>query len=210
MDDPVSSGGQAPRAILTLEPLLEIVRTTVEDGGWLLSGLQKTTSYEYAGRWDGDSTRSAYAFYHRGGDEQAVESVPDPTRQSPRAAEWDPALDVFLDETSRGLTGTLALVLPGPELAGLGDAEVALNRLSRIATDCIPPDLVMPVSLRARLPDARRPAGSADVEIRFKVRIGAAAIRAGSRVVEAVVRSGLTAFDRIDGHPDMGALLSPS
>ncbi len=207
MDDSSSSGGSASGAILTLEPLLEAVRTTIEDRGWVLSGLQKTTSYEYGGRWDGDSTRSAYAFYHRVGNEDRAESVPDLDDRDPGTP--DPALDVFLDETSRGLTGTLALVLSGPELGRLGEVEAALSRLSSIAAACIPPDLVMPVSLRARLPDARRSAGSADVEIRFKVRIGGAAIQAGSRVVEAVVRSGLTAFDRIAGHPDLAPLLSP-
>ena len=48
--------------LLTLEPLLDAVRLGVEDAGWTLSGLQKTTSHEFDGRWAGESTRSAYLF----------------------------------------------------------------------------------------------------------------------------------------------------
>src|SRR4051812_43482453 len=63
------STGASP--ILTLEPLIEAVRQGLEAAGWALSGLQKTTSHEYAGRWDGESSRSAYLFFHRpGGSDQ--------------------------------------------------------------------------------------------------------------------------------------------
>ena len=92
-----------PGPILTLEPLLEAVKEGLEGAGWELSGLQKTTSYEFEGRWAGDSSRSAYLFFHS-------EEVP----------EWV-SLDVFLDETSRGLKGNLALVVDGPELSAIRD-----------------------------------------------------------------------------------------
>ena len=43
----------ARESVLTLEPLIDAVRDGVEATGWALSGLQKTTSHEYAGRWEG-------------------------------------------------------------------------------------------------------------------------------------------------------------
>ena len=55
---------QTREPILTLEPLLEAVREGLETSGWELSGLQKTTSHQFEGRWEGDSTRSAYLFFH--------------------------------------------------------------------------------------------------------------------------------------------------
>ena len=49
----------------TLEPLIDAVRDGVEGKGWSLSGLQKTSSTEFEGRWAGQTTRSAYLFFHR-------------------------------------------------------------------------------------------------------------------------------------------------
>ena len=63
----------------------------------MLSGLQKTTSHQFEGRWQGESSRSAYLFFH---DDARPDYV---------------SIDVFLDETTRGLKGNLALVLAGPE-----------------------------------------------------------------------------------------------
>ena len=80
-------------SILTLEPLIEAVQEDVLATGWELSGLQKTTSHQFEGRWDGESTRSAYLFFHL-----------DEGRQ-------DASIDVYLDETSRGLMGNMALVV---------------------------------------------------------------------------------------------------
>ena len=112
------SGEEGP--VLTLEPLIDAVRDAVEAAGWTLSGLQKTTSHEYAGRWTGESSRSAYLFFHRpsGGDEVSVES--------------------FLDETSRRLEGNLSLVLEGPALARLGDARAALEAVAAAAHRRVP------------------------------------------------------------------------
>jgi hypothetical protein len=33
--------------LLTLEPLIEAIRSGIEDSGWELSGLQKTTSHQF-------------------------------------------------------------------------------------------------------------------------------------------------------------------
>ena len=61
--------------ILTLEPLVDAVREGVESAGWHLSGLQKTTSLEFEGRWEGESTRSAYLFFHRADESDEQQSA---------------------------------------------------------------------------------------------------------------------------------------
>ena len=94
--------------LLTLEPFLDAVREGLEEAGWELSGLQKTTSFEFEGRWAGDSSRSAYLFFHR-----------------PDVPDWA-SVDAFLDETSRGLKGNLALVLDGPVLTEIPDPASAM------------------------------------------------------------------------------------
>lgn len=179
--------GRGDGLILTLEPLIDVVRDTVERHGWRLSGLQKTTSYEYAGRWEGDSTRSAYLFFH-----SEVEAL---------------SLDVFLDETSRGLTGNLALVVAGPTLGELGDAEGSLARLADVARECMPEGLEVPLSVRARLRHPRLATSEATTEFRIKVLLGKASIRAGERVVAAIVRSALAAFSRLAAHRVLEDLL---
>lgn len=151
--------------LLTLEPLLEAVRVGVERAGWVLSGLQKTTSHEFEGRWAGDSTRSAYLFFHR---------HPGP--------EWA-SVDVFLDETSRGLSGNLALVLDGRVLGALGDIPGVLSTLAGLCADAMPTGAKTPLTLRLNLPSPSTPAGDAESEIRFKLRLPAAALRAGADVV---------------------------
>ena len=116
-------GGSFPRSgqpILTLEPFVDAVRRAIEARSWSLSGVQKTTSYEYEGRWAGETTRSAYLFFH-------------PHEGLPAVGEVDAvSLDVFLDETSKGMTGNLALVIEGPELAVGGLFQQDLDFLLRL------------------------------------------------------------------------------
>ena len=102
-------------ALLTLEPLVDAVREGVEAAGWTLSGMQKTTSHEFGGRWAGESTRSAYLFFHRPDGREPV------------------SVDVFLDETSGGLGGNLTLAVRGPALGELGGFAEALTGLARAA-----------------------------------------------------------------------------
>ena len=112
------SGGEAE--LLTLEPLIDSVRRGVEGAGWELSGLQKTTSHQFEGRWEGASSRRAYLFFH----------LPDgPDHVS---------VDVFLDETTRGLTGNLALVIEGRPLTDLGAVNGRLVRGQGIAQTQFP------------------------------------------------------------------------
>ncbi|HUF77059.1 MAG TPA: hypothetical protein VMM35_12315 [Longimicrobiales bacterium] len=169
-----SSGG----ALLTLEPLIEAVRAGVEGAGWALSGLQKTTSHQFEGRWQGESTRSAYLFFH-----------------SERAPE-EASLDVYLDETTQGLAGNLALVVDLAPLAELGDPAEALRVFGALTSTCLPPDHATPLTLRLRLEGEADPA-TAETEVRFKVRIPRRAVGAGAEAVRRLAASAVGGFERI-------------
>ncbi len=67
--------------LLTLEAFIEAVQDGITRAGWVLSGLQKTTSHQFEGRWQGEDSRSAYLFFHND--------------ESPDCV----SIDVFLDET---------------------------------------------------------------------------------------------------------------
>lgn len=174
-----------PRALLTLEPLLEAVRDGVEEAGWTLSGMQKTTSHEFEGRWAGESTRSAYLFFHRSGVPEGV------------------SVEVFLDETSRGLKGNLSLVVDGPRLSEMGGVHGTLESLGRVGRDRLPPDYRTPLTLRLRLSDAGAPPEEADSEARFKLHIPGVAIEAGASAVSALASSTVRAFEDALAHPDL-------
>jgi hypothetical protein len=176
--------------ILTLEPLLEAVREGLEGDGWELSGLQKTTSYEFEGRWAGDSSRSAYLFFHSGG-------VPD----------WV-SIDVFLDETSRGLKGNLALVIDGPELSRVRNPEKVLSQLSFVARRVLPEGYHTPLTLRYRLPKLEGDPADSDTEFRFKLYIPPTALQAGHSAVAALAESTALAFRTILGSRDLAPLLA--
>jgi hypothetical protein len=166
-------------ALLTLEPLIETVRAGVEGRGWSLSGLQKTTSHEFEGRWEGESTRSAYLFFH-----------------SERAPE-DASVDVYLDETTRGLTGNLALVVDLVPLADLGEPAEALRVFGALATAFLPADHTTPVTLRLRLQEGDADPAKADTEVRFKIRIPRRTVLAGGEAVRRLAASSVDAFERI-------------
>lgn len=175
-------------AILTLEPLIEAMRAGVEACGWLLSGMQKTTSHQFEGRWEGESTRSAYLFFHR----------PD----GPDFA----SVDVYLDETGRGLSGNLALVVDLVPMARLGSVEAVLDALATTSSRELDDRLRRPVTLRLRLEDAADPRGEAEPEIRFKVRIPRRSIVAGAGAVSTLATDTVRAFDRLLGADEVRAL----
>jgi hypothetical protein len=177
--------GPSPGPLLTLEPVIEAVRRGVEGSGWALSGLQKTTSHQFEGRWEGESTRSAYLFFHK----------PD---------QWDSVgVDVYLDETSHGLQGNLSLVIEGPPLGELGDVSQVLARLGPAAAEHLPAGHRTPVSLRLRLEQPRSNPAHAEVEIRFKLRIPSSALEAGAESVESLASVAASAFDSLLTHPDV-------
>ncbi len=176
---------QRTTPLLTLEPLLDAVQEGIERAGWTLSGLQKTTSLQFEGRWEGESTRSAYLFFHRQG-------LPD----------WV-SLDVFLDETSRGLKGNLALVIDGPDLGELGPMEDLLRSLTAVARDALPEGYQTPVSVRLRVPRADSDPAEADSEFRLKLRIPKRAYEAGADALSALASTVVTAFEAALQHPEL-------
>lgn len=176
--------------VLTLEPLLEAVQDGIERAGWDLSGLQKTTSLQFEGRWEGESTRSAYLFFHR-------EGLPD----------WV-SLDVFLDETSKGLKGNFALVIDGPELGELGPMEDLLPALAAVSKDALPEGYSTPVSVRLRLPRASSEPAEADSEFRLKLRIPKRAYEAGPDALSALASASVTAFEAALQHPGLRPFLT--
>lgn len=162
---------------------MEAVREGIEDRGWVLSGMQKTTSHEFQGRWEGESTRSAYLFFHSGlGQDDDRENV---------------SIDVYLDETSRGLTGNLALVVDLVGLAELGDAAEAMRALGSVAGPALPEGYETPLTLRLRMAHMEDDPGIAETEVRFKLRIPRRSIAAGHEEVRRLATSAVEAFERI-------------
>jgi hypothetical protein len=174
--DPLSAPSDP---ILTLEPLVDAVRVGVEQGRWVLSGLQKTTSHQFEGRWAGDSTRSAYLFFHR-----------------PTGTDWA-SVEVFLDETSRGLTGNLALVVDAAPLGALGDVRQLLGALAELDREVMPRGTRTPLTLRLHLPDPDTDAARAQTEIRFKVRIPRACVDAGVTSVTELAADTVERFNEL-------------
>lgn len=176
------------RGVDTLEPLIDAVREGVEAGGWALSGLQKTSSTEFEGRWAGESTRSAYLFFHREG----LETV---------------SLEAYLDETSRGLTGTLGLVADVRPLWELESVPDALGRVAALARTHLPEGYVTPVTLRLRLPRAEEDAQEAELEARVKLRIPRAAMEAGVSAVAALASAVVGSLEGLLRDPASGEVL---
>ncbi len=176
------------RSLDTLEPLIDAVRDGVVARGWQLSGLQKTTSYDFGGRWSGDSTRSAYLFFHQ-------------------ATYGDTSVDVYLDETSRGLQGNLALVLDLRPLADLPDVVATLAKLASLASRHLPEGYRTPVTLRLRLPDAGSPAREATLEARLKLSVPRTALEAGASAVSALSSAAIDAFTRVLDDVELHPLL---
>jgi len=182
----VKSGGD--EAILTLEPLMDAVREGVESAGWELSGLQKTTSHQFEGRWEGEATRSAYLFFH-------LPEGPDHV-----------SVDVYLDETSRGLSGNLALVVDLFPLGDIGGAENALRTLGVLSAHEIDEGFRRPVTLRFRVADAGDDPTGAETEVRFKVRIPKRTIHDGHVAVSGLAVDAMAAYARILASDAVGAL----
>ncbi len=177
--------------LVTLEPLLDAVREGVEHAEWKLSGLQKTTSQEFEGRWAGESTRSAYLFFHR-------DDLPGCV-----------SVEAFLDETTRGLRGNLSLVLDGPALGVLGGVPAVLNRVLRAASETLPEGYRTPVAVRVGVPEQDVPADQADVQVRIKLLIPMAAVEAGGSAITALASGAVRAFERLLERPEVAELLPP-
>ena len=169
---------KAPPPLLTLEPLIEAVQDGVSRAGWALSGLQKTTSHQFEGRWQGVSSRSAYLFFHS-------EQMPDFV-----------SVDVFLDETSKGLQGNIALVVEGPALAALPPMDEFLAQLAKVSGESFPKGYRTPLTVRLRMDGPHEDPCDAESEIRLKLRIPPNALEAGAAAVSALASSTVAAFER--------------
>lgn len=184
----------APREhdpILTLEPFLEAVREGIRGAGWQLSGFQKTTSHEFEGRWAGESTRSAYLFFHR-------PDLPDSI-----------SVEGFLDETSRGLQGNLTLVVEGPRFGDLGRVSAVLERVAAASAETFPAACTVPLSLRLRLPSPSVAASDAEVQVRVRLHLPESAVDRGDAAVRRYVQSAVGAFEQLLERPEVAELLPP-
>ena len=162
--------------LLTLEPLIEAVQDGIRRAGWVLSGLQKTTSHQFEGRWQGESSRSAYLFFHS---DEAPDFV---------------SIDVFLDETSKGLKGNFALVVSGPELGRLEPVPDLLAALGQVTADCLPGYCRTPFVVRLRMDGPEDDPKTAETEIRVKLTIPKGALEGGARAVAGLAFDTTTAF----------------
>ena len=181
----------APSAapILTLEPLIDAVRDGAAAAGWDFSGIQKTTSTEFDGRWSGESTRSAYVFFHRA--------------DFPASS-----IDVFLDETSsKGLRGNLALVSDVRPLWEIESVPDAVARLAELGRAHLPEGYRTPVTLRLRLADPTEDPGESELEARQKLILPSSAVRAGHDAVAGVTETTLRAFTALLQDPRAGQVL---
>ena len=169
--------GEGP--LLTLEPLIDAVREGIEKAGWTLSGMQKTTSHQFEGRWTGESTRSAYLFFHQPGGHHPV------------------SVDVFLDETSQGLGGNLTLAVRGPSLEDLGGFTETLEELTRVTNHELTRGHSTPVTLRATVPHRNARAADARTECRFRLVVPDVAIDAGARVVRTLSTATVKSFEAL-------------
>jgi hypothetical protein len=189
IDPRMSASSSGP--ILTLEPLVEAVRDGLTASGWQLSGLQKTTSREFEGRWAGESTRSAYLFFHR-------PDLPDSV-----------SVESFLDETSRGLKGNLSLVVDGPRLHEVGALRQVLQRLAAATGETLPSGYRTPISARVALDDPTTAPGEGEVQVRVRLLLPGAAMDAGESAVSALVSGAVSAFERLLERPEVAELLPP-
>lgn len=165
--------------ILTLEPLLEAIREGMETSGWALSGLQKTTSHQFEGRWEGQSSRSAYVFFHR---EDLPEGI---------------SIDVFLDESSKGLRGNFALVVDGPDLGEAENVSATLSALSEAAGSVLPDGFRSPITLRLWLEGRESPPEEAESEYRFKLHVPRVALEAGASAIIAMTSTFVKSFEAL-------------
>ena len=176
--------------LLTLEPFIEAIQEGITRAGWVLSGLQKTTSHQFEGRWEGENSRSAYLFFHN---DERPEFV---------------SIDVFLDETTRGLKGNFALVVNGPVLGQLEPMSDLLAALGRVTADCLPEGYATPCVVRLRIDDPGDDPEAADTEVRIKLTIPAAALSAGASAVSALATATTEAFERSLGHEGLSSVVT--
>jgi hypothetical protein len=175
--------------LLTLEPFIEAVQDGITRAGWVLSGLQKTTSHQFEGRWQGESSRSAYLFFHNDRNPDFV------------------SIDVFLDETTKGLKGNFALVVSGPKMGLLEPMPDLLAALAKVTADCLPEHYHTPFVVRLRMDGPEDDPHTAETEVRIKLTIPSEALDAGASAVSALASATTTAFERSLAHEGLRSSL---
>ena len=176
--------------LMTLEPFIEAIQDGITSSGWVLSGLQKTTSHQFEGRWEGESSRSAYLFFHNDASPDFV------------------SIDVYLDETTKGLKGNLALVVTGPELGALEPMPDLLAALAKVTADCLPEHDHTPFVVRLRMDGPKDDPRNAETEVRIKLTIPAEALSGGASAVSALASATTTAFERALEHEGLRSSLT--
>ena len=179
----------ASQPLLTLEPFIEAVQDGITRSGWVLSGLQKTTSHQFEGRWEGEDSRSAYLFFHNDASPDFV------------------SIDAYLDETTQGLKGNLALVVNGPELGLLEPMPDLLTALAGVIADCLPEHYETPLVVRLRMDGPGEDPRGADSEVRIKLIIPPEALSAGASAVSALASVATAAFEQALSHDVLRASL---
>ncbi len=104
---------------------------------------------------------------------------------------------MYLDETSRGLTGNLALVVDLAPLGRVGDPADLLADLGALSKREMPASYAAPVTLRLRLPDGATDPAEAEVEMRFKLSLPSRIISEGGVGVRALAITAMASFERI-------------
>ena len=102
----------------------------------------------------------------------------------------------------RGIEGNLSMVLDGPRL-DRGDPRAVLASLGTVARRGMPRAYQGPLSLRLRLADANQAVDAAALELRVKLRIPQAALRAGAAAVRELASHTVRAFERLLEDPDL-------
>lgn len=107
------------------------------------------------------------------------------------------SIDGYLEETGRGLTGNIALVIDLLPLGGVGPAGEALRRFGALSAHEIDDRFKRPITLRFRVADAAQDPDLAETEVRFKVRIPSPVIREGKHAVSVFVEVVTASFARM-------------
>jgi hypothetical protein len=114
---------------------------------------------------------------------------------------------VFLDETTKGLKGNLALVVTGPELGLLGPMPDLLVALAKVTADCLPEHAHTPFVLCLGMDDPKDDPRAAETEVRIKLTIPSEALSAGASEVSALASTTTEAFERLLAHQGLRSSL---
>ena len=114
---------------------------------------------------------------------------------------------MFLDETTKGLKGNLALVVSGPEMGLLEPMPDLIAALAKVTADCLPEHYHTPFVVRLRMDGPEDDPHTAETEVRIKLTIPSEALDAGASAVSALASATTTAFERSLAHEGLRSSL---